>query len=545
MSPIVREYYPVPRGDRQAYVHPPVGELPALVRRNRRHAAAWNFPFAGRPVREFRAAARAEIMDLARAYARPWGFAADRAWAEPQPIILTGHQPPPFHPGVWIKNFLAGRLARSVGGAALNLVVDNDEARGQVLRAPERSAGGVRAAEVELAAPAADPAFEEQPPSALRPQALHDLSAVLTPPSAEACRRFWAHLAAAVPQAASLAEALSAARRRLEEEVGLRNGELPVSQLADTQSFRLFAAEMLRRHEDLFAAHNAALAEYRRAYRERSAAQPVPDLARDGPRVEMPLWAWRAGEMRRHVWAEPCGGGDLAVYAGRERVGRVPAGDLEGAPTVAAHLEAWRRAGWKLRPRALTLTLFARLAVADTFIHGLGGALYEKITDGIFERLLGVRPPEIVLASCTVRLPLDTFPATERDLDAARRAVRDARYNPDRRLPEAVRARPDVRALIEEKGRLLADMPALLREDRRPAYLRIHQVNAILEAAGPDGLPAAQARLVEVERQLKYNAILRGREYPFFVYRAEDLAAFYAAAVPLPGWPAALATGSL
>ena len=125
-------------------------------------------------MREFRAAARAEILDAARRYGEHWGFAADRPWSEPMPVIVTGHQPPPFHPGVWIKNFLAGSLAGAVGGAAVNLTVDNDEAREQVLRYPTRlSAGGdemdvARVAEVAFAPPAGGVALEEQPSEALQ-----------------------------------------------------------------------------------------------------------------------------------------------------------------------------------------------------------------------------------------------------------------------------------------------------------------------------------------------------------------------------------------
>jgi hypothetical protein len=531
MSPIVREYYRVPRQDREVYIRPAPADLPAAVERNRRLIGSWTFEFAGRPLPEFRAAARAEIMALARSYTTAWNFTAP-AWTGPAPIIMTGHQPPPLHPGVWIKNFLAGSLARAVGGAALNLNVDSDEARGQVLRMPAHERAGrpdraeVHLAEVELAPPAGA-AYEEQPPAALRPEAIHEALTVLEPASAEALRRFWIHLAAAVPCAASLGEALALARRRLEEDVGLTNLELAESQMADTNAFRLYLGHLLGRHEDFFAAYNGSLAEYRRVYRERSAAQPVPDLARDGPRVEMPLWVWRAGEARRHLWVERRNGGELALYANSELVGRASADDLSSAEAASSRLAAWRQAGWKIRPRALTLTLFARLAVADTFIHGLGGALYDKITDGLFERLWGVRPPEVVLASCTVRLPLETFPATERDLDAARRAVRDCRYNSDRTLPEAVRARPEVRALLDEKRRLVGGMAALARPDRRPAYLRLHQVNEALAAAAPHGLPQAKENLGRVERQLQYNAILRGREYPFFFYHAEDLASFY------------------
>jgi hypothetical protein len=542
MSPITREYYRVPRNDRESFICPAPAELAAVVERNRALIGGWTFALAGRPVAEFRAAARAEILDHARHYGRLWGFEVEGEWSEPQPIILTGHQPPPFHPGVWVKNFLAGALARAVGGAAVNLNVDNDEAHGPVVRFPERSAGGeeVSVAEVPLAAPPPGIACEEQTLSPKAGEASSPLARgiaevlrrVHPKPLQDAFERFVGHLVVgrsklALADASSMGEVMVVARRRLEEEVGLRNYELPVSRLADTPVFRLFAAEILRRREDFFAAYNDSLAEYRRAYRERSAAQPVPDLARDGPRLEMPLWVWRAGEARRHLWVELRADGELAVYANSELVGLVHASDLSSTPAMAARLGAWRRAGWKVRPRALTLTLFARLAVGEVFIHGLGGALYDKVTDGLFERLWGVRPPEVVLASCTVRLPLETFAATPQDLFAARRAVRDWRYNTERRLPAPALARAEVRTLADEKRRLVSGMAALERPDRRPAYLRIHQINELLAAAAPDGLTQAAARLGQVERQLAYNAILEGREYPFFFYDADELARYY------------------
>jgi hypothetical protein len=531
MSPMVREYYPVPRGDREAHLLPSAPELPALVEANRRLASSWTFELAGRPIAQFRSAARAEIMVLARQYSERWGFAVEREWSEPQPLILTGHQPPPFHPGVWIKNFLAGRLAGAVGGAALNLIVDNDEAKGQVLRYPVRTsngrAEGVRVEEAAFAPPAGGIAFEEQPSEVFEAEIVPHVRHAAPSSLVDAAGRFVFELIPRMEDGVSLAEVISAARHGLEEKVGLRNFELPVSQMADTLAFRLFAAEMVRRHEDLWAAYNDSLAEYRRVYRERSLAQPEPDLARDGPRREVPFWAWRAGQVRRHLWVERRTDGELALYANNEPVGVMSAADAATAESVAARLADLRKDGWKIRPRALTLTLFTRLAVGEVFIHGLGGALYEKITDGIFERMFGVQPPEIVLASCTVRLPLATFPAAERDLDAARRAVRDWHHNPDRLLPPAAQDRAEVRALVEEKRRLVGGMAELARPDRRPAYQRIHQINSLLAAADTDGSRAATERLAEVERQLRANAILRGREYPFIFYDAGELARYY------------------
>jgi hypothetical protein len=509
MSPIVRRYWRVPREDQATYIHPLPADLPALVERNRRLMGGWNSTIDGRPFQEFRAAARAEIVLLARLYAERWGFAVEREWSEPMPIIATGHQPPPFHPGVWIKNFLAGSLASAVGGVALNLLVDNDEARGQAYRFP----AGAAAAQVEFAPPGGGLAFEEQPPGVLRAETIHDVLAAAPPECAEPFRTSWKHLIAAMPGAASLGEALAVARHRLEEEVGLRNIELPVSQLADSKAFSVFLAEMLARHGELFAAYNDSLAEYRRAYRERSAAQPVPDLARDGRRVETPFWVWRTGERRRRLWVEPSAGG-LTLSADRDEIGD------------ASCLADLRKAGWKIRPRALSMTLFVRLAVGDTFIHGLGGALYDQITDGIFERFFRVRPPEIVLASCTVRLPLKGWPATERDLANALRAVRDWRYNPDRKMAAAVLARPEARVLVEEKRRLIASRSAA-REDRHRAFIRIHEINEALAALEPDGPRAAARDLERVRREVEQNAILHDREYPFCFHDAGQLAGFY------------------
>ncbi|HET6442693.1 MAG TPA: hypothetical protein VFH53_09975 [Phycisphaerae bacterium] len=536
MSPIERRRLRVPRGDRQALLRPEPAALAALVRRNSRLLASFSFDLAGRPFHEFRAAARAEVLALACRYAARWNFSVPD-WREPMPIILSGHQPRPFHPGVWIKNFLAGELVSAVGGIALNLNVDNDEAHVQVFRLPTRRAadqgGGeeVCTVEVEFAPHARGVPFEEQPAGAIRPETVHEVLALAASPAiGDAFRACWDRLLEAVPDAACLGEAFVVARRRLEERLGLANLELPVSALSDTSAFRLFVAAMLRRREDFFAAYNDSLHEFRRVYRERSPAQPVPDLAREGARMELPYWVWRAGGAgdmrRRRLWVEPTSGGGLTLAAEDEPIGRLSAEDLDDASRGAERLAELRRSGWKIRPRAISMTLFVRLAVGDVFIHGVGGALYDQITDAIIERLFGVRPPEIILASATVHLPLGTFPATPADLSAARRAVRDWRYNPDRLLPEGVRRGGEAKALIEEKRRLIATSGAT-RDERRRIWQRIREINGRLLTLAPEQPDAAQRELDRIRREVRYNTVLTNREYPFCLYPAEDLAAFY------------------
>lgn len=536
MSRITREHYRVPRQDRSTYIRPEPSSQPALVERNRRRFAAYDFEFAGRPFAAFRSAARAEILGAARRYTGRWGVTAPD-WSEPAPVVVTGHQPPPFHPGVWIKNFLAGSLARAVCGVALNLNVDNDEAHAEVVRMPTRDLtcrmGGdeVRVTEVDLAEPAGGVPFEEQSADDLRPDAVHRaMEAAPSPDVADAFRSAWIRLVEAVGDAETLAEAFVAARRRIEEDEGLTNLELPVSKLADSEAFRLFLAEMVRRREDFFAAYNESLQEYRQVYNEENQAQPVPDLVRERGRMELPYWVWRPGESRQRLWIELTEGGSVVLACDHTIIGRLTAEEVADPARAAERLAELRRGGWKIRPRALSMTLFVRLAVADAFVHGLGGALYDRITDRIMERLFGVEPPELILASCTVHLPLETYPSTERDLRDARRLVRDWRYNPDRLLPDPVRERAEVASLIEEKWRLIRDKGDTPTErDRR--WRRVRELNGRIAAFYPDGPQAARRRLDRVLRELDYNAVLTGREYPYLLYPRDALADFYRDAV--------------
>src|SRR5207253_6987088 len=84
----------------------------------------------------------------------------------------------------------------------------------------------------------------------------------------------------------------------------------------------------------------------------------------------------------------------------------------------------------QLRPRALTLTLFARVCLGDFFIHGIGGGKYDEVTDAIIRGYFGVEPPAYQVLSATLHLPLPGFPSTAANAGRAERLVRDLTPNP-------------------------------------------------------------------------------------------------------------------
>ena len=140
---------------------PPLSEMPATVVGNRELMSQWNIDCLGKPLSELRQLAREEALSAAREYTdwldaaiepsrlicearrsraslpiqesrEPRGPQINQATvqlgaaAPLQPLIVSGHQPELFHPGVWAKNFVLHQLATTTDGIGLNLIVDSD-----------------------------------------------------------------------------------------------------------------------------------------------------------------------------------------------------------------------------------------------------------------------------------------------------------------------------------------------------------------------------------------------------------------------------------
>ena len=91
----------------------------------------------------------------------------------------------------------------------------------------------------------------------------------------------------------------------VEADWGVRNLELPLSDLCETDGFRWFACHILAQLPRFRAVHNASLARYRALYHIRSKNHPVAELVRQGDWLEVPFWAWRAEEPPATSGARP------------------------------------------------------------------------------------------------------------------------------------------------------------------------------------------------------------------------------------------------
>src|SRR5690348_8623638 len=118
MSHLIHRRLRAPQEDGAALIDPSLTEATKIIERNRRFTEQ----FAQQPdlPANFRILARARLV-MNAALRRGITLSNEQVKAEVnRPVVLTGHQPELFHPGVWFKNFLADSIARRVDGYAVN-----------------------------------------------------------------------------------------------------------------------------------------------------------------------------------------------------------------------------------------------------------------------------------------------------------------------------------------------------------------------------------------------------------------------------------------
>jgi hypothetical protein len=494
-----------------------VGDV-LTINRQRLQAAGERLILLGRPLAELRRQARGHALGEPAASAAGLGQhpAADAAGS----LFVAGHQPELFHPGVWVKNFALCGLARKHHAAALNLVVDDDTIKTTALRVPapphirrvlfDRWTGAIPYEERPIVDRALFASFAERAGELTRHWPFEPMLPA-----------FWAEVLRQSERTSNLGECFATARRTFEQAWGCHNQETPLGTLCDSEPFAYFACHLLANLPHFHSLYNAIVADYRRRHGIRDRQHPVPDLAADGDWLEAPFWIWRTGASRRE-----------RLFARRKSVGWVelrsthhalPVGLAPLDPPYAAWQELHSR-GLKIRTRALTTTLYARLFLADLFLHGIGGGIYDELTNELMRRFYGCEPPEYLVLSATRLLPLPRTPATKNDCRRLFRELRDVHYNPQRHL-DGIPASEHLSELAQRKHEWIARQPATSAERRE----RFHTLRRLTEELARPLRPREdqlRRQLRDCEQQLRTNAVLQRRDYSFCLFPESVLRPF-------------------
>lgn len=528
--------YRAPVENGSSLIEPPLSDAADLLRSNVAKSASHG-PFWD----SLRTRARASLIEDAIRYTSAY---RDTSWVDAEsvgPIVMAGHQPSLFHPGVWFKNFALDDIARRVGGIGVNLVVDNDVASGSSIRVPSvRPHGATGSRQPHYEVVPYDEAGGGVPyeQTTVRSRDLFDhfdkavteaVGGVVDEPSVT---KLWRHALSAIDRCGVAGCALAQARHGLEGELGLRTLELPLGVVCRTSAYAEFVLAILTELPRFHGCYNDSADRYRGAHGIRSSAHPVPNLAEHDGWFEAPLWIYgNDSPERKAAWVKMAD--DHLIIS--DRVAQRPRElriDVRHPKLAAEQLANLVSPNFKLRPRALVTTMYARMVLSDLFLHGIGGGKYDQLGDQICAEFFHVEPLPFMVISATIQLPGLTQADHGQQIRSLRRQLRDLVFQPER---FADRVELDQK-LVARKSELIAmvaepaeeKLSSKKQNSKKQWHDEIATINAELSKQLGPLRSQLRSELAESERAQAAQRLTASREHPFCVFPIEYLQTTYA-----------------
>ena len=499
-----------PGEDQQTLIDPPIDQASRLVHDNREASVRQSLSIQGKSMSDLQEQGRTELLQRAKDYTSAYRN-VDLKTDPDAAIIMSGHQPTLFHPGVWFKNFVLSRLGQQQSAIPVNLVVDNDLAGVASIRVPQVGAGIVSVHDVPLDQPGNNIPFECRSIvdlpffQSFEQRATGAISSVVDFPLVQ---RLWPLVGRRLADGEhNLGLAIAQGRHMMEEQAGLNTLELPISRVAETRTFAELVLEIFQRIEEFHDAYNGCLFQYRAVHRIRSTAHPVPPLQKTEDWLETPFWIWEADHpVRRPLYLRKRGDTFQLTDQAKWQT------NLDARHFIDQFCQLGQQ-GIALRPRALITTLFSRLILSDVFLHGIGGSKYDQLTDAIVSRFFLYQMPSYMTLTATATLPCLENKVVPADLRRLNVLARELRFHPEEHVDQT---EPTVQELVQRKQHWLN--PSIPRGQRGERHRQIEYCNQQLRQYARPSEPEITAERQQLTAQVERNQILRSREYSFCLF---------------------------
>ncbi|MFO0416045.1 MAG: hypothetical protein ACK5Y6_02035, partial [Pseudomonadota bacterium] len=327
----------------------------------------------------------ARLAGIALAAPVDLGYRHDRA------IVMAGHQPLIYHPGLMAKTAALARFAADSDAFGINVVIDTDLGDGGSITWPKISGsnleiksatlvGGKTGSEILYSAQRlADRGVIEE----IFKELVSDLLTSGLDSSANKAAKAGQLYAALAGQPVAAAHTIV---RWASNGGTQRFLEAPLSAVLAAPALSAVLKDLVIDRQRLVSIYNQTLEEYRASHRISNPANPFPNMKVGESSLELPLWIVSSSARR------PC---------------VCPKDGLELASDE------------RLVTRGSITTFILRSYCSDLFIHGTGGAKYDLFVDSFAERYLDYKLPRYVVASATRHIKPERVAELERAITLA------------------------------------------------------------------------------------------------------------------------------
>ena len=505
-----------PRHDRQTFHDPSAANVRSVWSSNLKRISRYDFCVHGHAYQSLRESAKRQFLAEARDYTSNVLNANVKVDTDADfGIVVSGHQPELFHAGVWYKNFLINQLANTLGAIPVNLVVDYDVNTSMGIYVPagsnaHRHRRWVALDERQSSIPFEDrPIFDQQRFSNF-PKRIEQFE------RQTGIESIATHLWEFVNKAnhrinpLNLGESLTFGRTHLEREFGINNLEIPVSLFCRQTAFSVFFAEIVSRIDEFTTAYNESIVEYQRINAIKSSSHPLPPLSTNDQWHELPFWIWSQQDpIRRRLYVKTNKQSVEFSSLHHSQKNIVLSADDLGA--VISKIEAQKI---KIRPRALSMTMFTRMFLSDLFVHGIGGAKYDQMTDNIIRRFFNVEPPTYMAATATLQLPIAIDLGSATSLRELKSRKRDIQFHPEYFFDRD--KRPEILHWIKNKRSIIQSLNGT--SPSKQQHHTITELNEILSRHLDDQKKHIDEQISEAKHNKQIAEIVNWREYSYVLH---------------------------
>lgn len=444
------------------------------------------------------------------------------------PIVMTGHQPVLFHSGLTFKYERTRAFAEDHSAIGVAVIIDTDQGDAGQFAYPIRNpaidkdslAQDFPVLAIETLAESHNlyaqgklkSAAEIREISQTVTKSLRDLNHEDSAIQAE--QIFGRYMALSATKATALE-----ANTLLRWHFGIGSGllELPLSAIASFPEILKLTTDVLKQPHRFASAYNSALQTYREEHHIRNSANPFPDLRIEQNRCELPYWVVNHNRGTRHA-LEVRMDGNVTELLANEKVVDTFAGNIN-----EDSLEPMLLQNLQIVPRGAMITAYLRLLFSDLFVHGTGGARYDRFTDEFIRSWWNTDSSPFTVATASRFLFAEQRAEIER-LKQIETDMRDLRFNPQRFFGTGVFA-PELEerlvALMKDKQAAVDCMKSFHADGQsaKEAGKEIQQLTQRIRDAVDDGFES-QLKLLKAVSPEQLDAI-NSRTYPWFFFRAQ------------------------
>ena len=526
--------FTTPKKNNEIFIEPACENIPEVIDLNRERYQSYDFNINGIPFSQFREQVRSETLKKAAEYTeKSWSLCLklnisdtenlpniNDSYTLGKNIIQTGHSPALAHPGVLIKHNLVNSIAKRLNGIGINMVVDNDASNDNCLNIPNINSPDSSVEKIEYHPGLRNLAFEEirytdstQLP-AFKERVLKSLH---NPVMKKTFEDFMNVVIKLSEETLQFSDLFTYARHAFLTRFGINNLEVPVSHISETDSFLNFFLHITANSRCFVDIYNTNLREYRTLKKISSKANPLPDLMEKGFVVEIPFWMWKRDEPRKSLFASISNDSRISIICENKIVEHFDFGGRNRSTENLERLKTLISNGIKIRPKAIANTMYSRMFFSDLFVHGIGGAKYDLITDEIIREFFGVEPPEYATISATLHLPYEPLDVSKEDINALKHVIKDMSHNPDRYASDTILDDAEMKSMVNEKKELITKESHGTKE-KHLTFGRIKQINSLMKDKISPLIKEKENEMEDLDKKLRYNSIVTNRDYPFCLY---------------------------